>query len=53
MEVIITRDYDEMSIKAAVIISGQIKKKPGTVLGLATGSTQIGTYKELIRLHKG
>ena len=52
MEVIITRDYDEMSIKAAVIIAEQIKKKPDTVLGLATGSTPIGTYKELIRLHK-
>jgi len=52
MEVIITRDYDKMSIKAAAIIAEQIKKKPDTVLGLATGSTPIGTYKELIRLHK-
>ena len=52
MEVIITRDYNEMSLKAAAIIAEQIKKKPDTVLGLATGSTPIGTYKELIRLHK-
>ena len=52
MEVIITRDYDKMSIKAAAIIAEQIKKNPDTVLGLATGSTPIGTYKELIRLHK-
>ena len=52
MEVIITPYYDKMSERAALIIAEQIRKKPDTVLGLATGSTPLGTYKELIRLHK-
>lgn len=41
------KDYDEMSRKAANIISAQMIMKPDCVLGLATGSTPIGTYKEL------
>ena len=52
MEVIITKNYDEMSKKAAQIIANQIQKKPDTVLGLATGSTPLGTYQELIRLNR-
>lgn len=48
MKLIITRDYDELSKMAAGIISGEIEKKPDMVLGLATGSTPIGTYKKLI-----
>lgn len=41
-------DYDTMSRKAAAIISAQIIMKPHCVLGLATGSTPMGTYKQLI-----
>ena len=52
MEVIVTRDYDEMSAKAAEIVIAQIKAKPTTVLGLATGSTPIGLYKLLAKAHK-
>lgn len=52
MRVIIEKDYDLMSKRAAKIISEQIREKPDSVLGLATGSTPIGTYKELIRMHK-
>jgi len=52
MEVIITRDYDEMSWVAAQFIRRQIIRKPDCVLGLATGGTPLGTYKELIRMHK-
>ena len=52
MEVIIKPDYEEMSKEAALIIRDVIRKKPNAVLGLATGSTPIGTYKELIRMHK-
>jgi len=52
MEVIITKNYDEMSRLAAKMIARQVKHKPSSVLGLATGSTPIGTYKELIRMHK-
>lgn len=52
MEVIIKKDYTEMSKEAAQIVAGLLYEKPNAVLGLATGSTPIGFYKELIRMHK-
>jgi len=52
MEVIVTKTYEDMSALAARMIAQQILHKPSSVLGLATGSTPVGTYKELIRLHK-
>jgi glucosamine-6-phosphate deaminase len=52
MEIIITKDYDEMSRVAASIIAKEIKRKHDLVLGLATGDTPVGAYKELARLHK-
>jgi glucosamine-6-phosphate deaminase len=52
MDIIIRDNYAEMSRYAAGIIAGYVKNKPNCVLGLATGSTPIGTYKELIRMHK-
>lgn len=48
MRIIITKNYDDMSQKAANIISAQMITKPNCVLGLATGSTPIGTYKVLV-----
>ncbi len=42
------KDYQEMSRKAANILSAQIILKPDCVLGLATGSTPIGTYDQLV-----
>jgi glucosamine-6-phosphate deaminase len=45
-------DYQEMGRKAANIISAQIILKPQCVLGLATGSTPIGIYKQLIEWYK-
>ena len=48
MKIIKAKDYDEMSRKAANLIAAQIYVKPNCVLGLATGSTPIGTYKELV-----
>ena len=48
MRIIITKNYEDMSRKAANIISAQIITKPNCVLGLATGSTPIGTYKNLV-----
>ena len=48
MKVLKTRDYEDMSRKAANIIGAQVTMKPNCVLGLATGSSPIGTYKELI-----
>lgn len=48
MKILKTRDYEDMSRKAANIIGAQVTMKPNCVLGLATGSSPIGTYKELI-----
>lgn len=44
--------YDEMSRKAAHVISAQVTLKPDCVLGLATGSSPIGTYKQLIKWYQ-
>ena len=52
MKIIKTKDYVDMSRKAANIIAAQIIMKPDCVLGLATGSTPIGTYKELIKAYE-
>ena len=52
MQIVSCVDYPDMSRKAARIIAAQVQLKPSSVLGLATGSTPIGTYKELIRFHK-
>lgn len=52
MEVKVFETYEEMSRHAARMIAERIKAKPNLVLGLATGSTPVGTYQELIRLHK-
>ena len=49
IELIITNNYDEMSLRAADIITDLIKKNPNANLGLATGSTPLGLYKELIK----
>ena len=52
MRIIKTADYNEMSKTAANIIAAQMILKPNSVLGLATGSSPIGTYKELIRKYE-
>ncbi len=52
MDIIIRENYDEVSRYAAGIIAGLVRSKPDCVLGLATGGTPIGTYKELIRMHR-
>lgn len=51
MEIIITKSYEEMSQLAGSMIEKQLLKKPSSVLGLATGSTPIGLYQDLIRRH--
>lgn len=51
MNVIVVKDYESLSKKAAGLIQSQLMWHPDSVLGLATGSTPIGTYKELIRLY--
>ena len=52
MKFIKTKTYDDMSEKAADIIAAQVILKPDCVLGLATGSSPIGTYKRLIEDNK-
>ena len=48
MRLIRAKDYADVSRKAANIIAAQVHLKPDCVLGLATGSSPVGTYKELI-----
>ena len=52
MRIYRTKDSADMSREAANIISAQIIMKPDCVLGLATGSTPIGLYKQLIEWYQ-
>jgi len=52
MNYIVVDSYDELSSRAADIISGIVKSKPKCVLGLATGSTPLGTYQKLIEYYQ-
>lgn len=52
MKVLRASNYDEMSRKVANIISAQVILKPDARLGLATGTTPIGAYKQLINWYK-
>ncbi|MBQ8657930.1 MAG: glucosamine-6-phosphate deaminase, partial [Clostridia bacterium] len=49
MKVIITENYEEMSRVAADILIGIVKNNSKAVLGLATGSSPIGTYENLAK----
>src|SRR2546430_13201935 len=51
MEVVIKRDYDQVSKAAAQLVVDVLNTKPNAVLGMATGSTPLGLYQELVRLH--
>ena len=52
MKIIRAKDYQDMSRKAANIISAQVIMKPDCDLGLATGSSPVGTYKQLIEWYE-
>lgn len=52
MNVIIAKSYDEMSKKAFEIMKATVESKKDATLGLATGSTPIGLYEEMIADHK-
>jgi len=52
MLVIVKESYEAMSKEAARLVADRLRKKPNMVLGLATGSTPLGLYKELIRMHR-
>lgn len=52
MRIIATKDYEAMSKAAASLIAAQVIAKPDSVLGLATGSSPIGTYQKLIQWYE-
>lgn len=52
MRVIVVKDYEEMSEKAAELVAAQMTLKPNSILGLATGTTPIGMYQRLIEMNK-
>ncbi len=52
MRIYAAKDYSDLSRKAANLISAQVIIKPDAVLGLATGSTPVGTYKQLIEWYE-
>ena len=49
MKKIVCDNYEDMSCEAADIFAAQLKKKPDSILGLATGSTPLGLYAELVK----
>lgn len=52
MKFYLTENYEQMSRKAAAILAAKVIEKPDCVLGLATGSTPVGTYRNLIRWYE-
>ena len=52
MLVEVFEDYDAVSDRAAEIVIGQVRRKPDSVIGFATGSTPLGLYKRLIKAHR-
>ncbi|MBX4261098.1 glucosamine-6-phosphate deaminase [Clostridium estertheticum] len=51
MRIIVVDNYEEMSKRAALMITSQVTLKPDSVLGLATGDTPLGMYEELVKLY--
>lgn len=52
MKIYITKNYDDLSKKAANIMASQIIMKPNCVLGFATGASPVGLYKQLIKYYE-
>ncbi|MGB2641832.1 MAG: glucosamine-6-phosphate deaminase [Candidatus Acidiferrum sp.] len=52
MLVLLRPNYKELSNEAARIVAGAVRSNPFIKLGLATGSTTLGMYEELVRLHR-
>ena len=52
MRIYVTEDYSAMSRRVADILAAQVILKPDCVLGLATGSTPVGAYKQLVERYK-
>ena len=52
MKIIVCENYQEMSAEGAKIIAELLKNKPNCVLGLATGSTPVGMYQNLVAMNR-
>lgn len=52
MDFYITKDYEELSVAAANFLAGQITLKPNSVLGLPTGGTPLGMYKNIVAMYQ-
>lgn len=52
MKIHIVEDYEQLSLKAAAIVASQVILKNNAVLGLATGSTPEGMYRQLVQLNR-
>ncbi len=52
MEIVINDSYEELSRAAARQVAATLNSKPNAVLGLATGSSPLGLYRELVRMHQ-
>jgi glucosamine-6-phosphate deaminase len=52
VRVIIEKDAEQVGLRAAQFLATAVRKNPEAVLGLATGGTPLGTYRELIRQHR-
>lgn len=52
IKVVVCEDPKQVALESSKIFSGVVRQKPDIVLGLATGSTPLGLYKELIREHR-
>jgi len=52
VRVIIEKDADAVAVRAARFVADLVRRKPACVLGLPTGGTPLGLYRELIRLHR-
>lgn len=52
MKIVVVKNYDELSQKGAEIIASIVKENPACTLGLATGSSPIGTYEYLVKDYK-
>lgn len=52
MKLVIVKDYDDLSKQAARLIADEVTRRPATILGLATGGTPVGMYRELIAIHQ-
>lgn len=52
VKVLVCDDYNTLSKKAAAILAGVVSTKPDAILGLATGSSPVGAYSQLVRMYK-